>query len=255
MSNDTQSKENPNKIKPTLKIILDYYKWEQDKENLLKEKINEKKNLYALNKKMIEDWKSNIQYEQLKVELQKKGKEYKVKVDDIVDFLKNENIKFDSINLKEIDIDSMIKNPDKSEKNNTEKFYKNPLLNEDEIELVNNDINEFFKQFHKENWVIQVECEIKDGKYCLAYTNEVDNKPKKEDEKPKEKKLDANNEKEEQQKNENSNQNVEKNGDKNEKRRQKDDGDQTPKKPIMRLRKCVYIIYPNNSISRAANIL
>ena len=163
MSNEAQGNEIPKGNKPSLndlKSILDYYKWEQEKG-----KINEKKeNLYALDKKMIENWKSKIHYEELKEELNKKGNEYKE--EDVKEFYENKKIKLDDISLDEIDISLVIKNLDECKKDNTEKNYKNPELKKEEIELVNNEINEFFKQFHKDNWGIEVDYQnqIKDDK-------------------------------------------------------------------------------------------
>ena len=160
MSNEAPE-EIPKGNKPSLndlKSILDYYKWEQEKG-----KINEKKeNLYALDKKMIDEWKSKIHYEELKEELNKKGKE--CKEEDVKKFYENKKIKLDDISLAEIDIGLVIKNPNECQKDNTEKNYKNPVLKEEEIELVNNEINDFFRQFHKDNWGIEVDYQnqIKD---------------------------------------------------------------------------------------------
>ena len=146
--------------KEEINKIISYYKWEKNRDIILREKKNELKEtkFYIINKEYIEDWKLSIQYKNLKDELDKEKKEYEEKdINDVIKKLKlninsekNEKKKFKKIN--DIIID---------EKEND----LNKLLEKDKIEIINEDIFLNFKE--AKNEIIEVECYLKEGKYFI----------------------------------------------------------------------------------------
>ena len=166
-----------------VKRVLNYYNWEQSKKYSLKEKENseKEKTLYAINTKFIEDWKLKIKYEDLIKEIKKYEEEKnKEKLENIINDFFKKNIKdFDLNSLGEIKNISLLKDSDKFKKD--EKIYINPLLNEEKMELVNKEVFESFKDF-KLDVTIEVDCNLKEGKYILKNNNNLDDKKEKIDE-------------------------------------------------------------------------
>ena len=98
-----------------LKILLNYYNWEKEKENLLfnKEKnIHEnKEKYYLIDKKVIDNFKNCINYENLKKKIEiEKLENNSVKIEEIIKkYIQKEKFKINDFDLVKFDSNSFIK--------------------------------------------------------------------------------------------------------------------------------------------------
>ena len=171
------SKEESILTKETKSIFL-YYNWEKSKNKSLEKKENDEKekSLYAINKKFIEDWKIKIKYEDLKKEIAKNEKEKKEqKLENIINEFYKKEKGLDLKSMGEIKNIPLLKKFDESTK---EENYVNPELNEEDVELLNKEVFESFKEF-KFDVTIMVDCNLKEGEYILKNKSKQDDKKEK----------------------------------------------------------------------------